>query len=100
MAGHLMAATIGSPGKVSNGPTSFWAEPELDSFCKWVKMSFLGGNMSKNGVERVLNRLKMAGHLMVATIGSPGTVSSGPTSFWAEPELDSFSWWMIPLLNR
>ena len=57
-------------------------------------MSFLGGNMSKNGVERVLNRLKMAGHLMVATIGSPGTVSSGPTSFWPRPELDSFCKWV------
>ena len=28
--------------------------------------------MSKNGVERVLNRLKMAGHLIVATICSQG----------------------------
>ena len=36
------------------------------------------------------NGLKMAGHLMVATIGFPGTVYNGPTSFWAEPELDSF----------
>ena len=53
-------------------------------------MSFFGGNMSKNGVERVPNRLKMPGQLMVATIGSTGTVSNGPTSFWAEPELDSF----------
>ena len=95
MAGHLMVATIDFPGTVSSGPTSFWAEPELDSFswwmiCKWVKMSFFGGNMSKNGVERALKRLKIAGHLMVATIGSSGTVSSGPSSFWAEPELDSF----------
>ena len=49
MAGHLMVATIGSPGTVSSGLTSLWAKPELDSFCKWVKMSFFGGNMSKNG---------------------------------------------------
>ena len=41
-------------------------------------------------MEKGWNGLKMAGHLMVATIGSPGTVSNGPTSFWAEPELDSF----------
>ena len=41
-------------------------------------------------VERVQNRLKMAGHLKVATIGSLGTVSNGDTSFLAEPELDSF----------
>ena len=34
--------------------------------------------------------LKMSGHLMVATIGSPATISNGPTSLWAEPELDSF----------
>ena len=53
-------------------------------------MSFFGGKMSKNGVERVCNRLELAGHLMVANIGSPGTVSNGPTSFWAEPEHDSF----------
>ena len=41
-------------------------------------------------MEKGWKGLKMAGHLMVATIGSPGTVSNGPTSFWAEPELDSF----------
>ena len=54
MAGHLMVATIVSPGAVSYGPTSLGAKPELDSCCrclKWVKMSYFGGNMSKNGVE-------------------------------------------------
>ena len=43
--------------------------------------------MSYKGVQ---NRLKIAGRLMVATIGNPGTISNGPTSFWADPELDSF----------
>ena len=90
MAGHLMVA----PGTVSSGPTSFWPRPELDSFCKWVKMSFFGGNMFKNGVERVLNRLKMAGHLMVATIGSPGTVFSGSILLASGPNQS-----LIPFLN-
>ena len=44
MACHRMGAIIGHPRKVSNGQNTFWAEPELDSCLKYVKMSFLGGN--------------------------------------------------------
>ena len=60
-----------------------------------MKMSFFGGNMSKNGVERVLNRLKMSGHLVVATIGSPGTVSSGSILLDSGPNQS-----LIPFLNE
>ena len=60
----------------------------------------MGWKRGGKGVEKGWKGLKMAGHLMAATIGSPEKVSNGPTSFWAEPELETFSWWMIPLLNR
>ena len=39
----IMVVIIGSLGTVSMGGTSFLAEPELDTFSNYVKMSFLGG---------------------------------------------------------
>ena len=55
-----------------------------------MKLSFLGGKYYEKWVERVQNRLEMAGYLMVVTICSLGTVSNSDTSFLAQPELDSF----------
>ena len=41
-------------------------------------------------VEKGWNGLEMARYLLVVNIRSLGPVPKGDTSFWAEPELDSF----------
>ena len=87
MARQLVVATKYHHGTVLKDDTWFLAESELDSFSKWVKMSYSGGNMPLRGWRG----FKMVKQLVVATIYHHGTVSNADTCFLAESELDSFS---------
>jgi hypothetical protein len=43
MMGEVGGNTKVDPGPVSHGPNAFWAEPQLDSFLKYVEISLMGG---------------------------------------------------------
>ena len=75
MAGFLMVVIIGSLGTVSMGGTSFLAEPELDTFSNYVKMSFLGGKRGGKGIKKGWKVPKVASHLIGSTNVQSETVS-------------------------
>ena len=84
MARYFMVAAIYHHGTVSKTDTWFLDESELDSFSKWLKMSYFGGNMPLDRVEKGWRSICMARHLMVATTFHHGTVSKADTWCWAE----------------
>ena len=60
---QLVVTTIYHHGTVFNNNTWFLDETELDSFSKWVKMSYFGGNMPLRGWKTGGEGFKRLGNL-------------------------------------